>query len=102
GDPLDPVGHYLWMLDVVGGRVNHAWDQDAVAKKGRVFKEAIFVGVPWIRHGEHDRAGVDLRDLRPDVVQRYVTIVRPLIVAPTDMQPDLLARDALQRAVDGG
>ena len=34
--------------------------------------------------------------------QRYVVVMRTLVVAPADMQPDLLARDVAHRLVDRG
>ena len=53
--------------------------------------------VARIGEGQHEAADLGLQDHRQDVLERHVAVVRALVIAPADVQPDAVARDALQR-----
>src|SRR5205814_7659438 len=50
--------------------------------------------------GEHEAANMRLLPNHMDVLQRHVAVVRPLVIAPADMQAHLVARHICDRLVD--
>ena len=56
--------------------------------------------VPRIGEGEEEGADIRFPDDRENVGQRHIAIVRALVIAAADMQPDAVARHILQGLVD--
>src|SRR5262249_31063012 len=48
GDALDPVGHYLRMLDVIGHGIYHAGHEHLAVGQGHTHQHLVFVSVPRI------------------------------------------------------
>ena len=98
GDPLEPVGDDLVVLDVVARRVDHAGDQHHAVGK-RLAREAARTrgrGARW-----PSTAPARRRAPRTGAAgcsfERHVEGVRALVVAPADVQPDA-RRDRSRRA----
>ena len=97
-DVFEPVGDDLGMLDKPGQIVDDAGDDDLVVGQREFLQYAPFVLVPRVGEGQHEAADLGLLQDRQDVFERHVAIVRPLVIAPADMQPHPVARDVDDRA----
>ena len=73
------------MLDVVGGRAQHAGDQDLVVRQLRVAKHRPLVRMARIGGLEQQRLGLGLEQHRQQVAHRHVVVMRPFVVAPAAM-----------------
>jgi hypothetical protein len=96
---LDPLRDHLRVLDVVGRRVDHAGHQHPVVGYTELRQRTVLVRVARIRHRQHQPADARAHQRRPQRLERDVAGVRPLVVAPAQVQPHALARNAGERAV---
>src|SRR3984893_15663296 len=99
-DAFETVGHGLGVLDEICQTVDDAGDDDLVFGKRELLEDAVFMRVPRIGKGEEEPADIGLLDDRQDIGERHVAIVRPLVIAPTDMQPHTVAPDIFDGLVD--
>ena len=100
GQPHDPLGHQLRMLDDVGGVADDAGDQLLAGRQLDALPHRPFVLVARI--GLLDAVGADLhlQQQIDDVLQRHVEGVRPVPAAPADVIARALLGDAAQRVVE--
>ena len=96
GGALEALGDHLGMLDVVRRRVDHAGDERRSAESRLRREHAVLVGVARVRHRQHERARAGLEHPRQDLLERHVEVVRPLVVAPADVQAHALRGDSRQ------
>src|SRR6516162_8028950 len=80
------------MLDKIGQAVDDPGDDDLIRGERQFFEDAVFVGVPRIGEREKESADIGVSNHRKNVGERHVAILRALVIAPADMQPDLIAR----------
>src|SRR2546423_10332795 len=95
GNPLDAVRHHLWMVDVIGSRVDHSRNDDHICRETLSLKASVLVLVPRIRHREQQSADARLEQKRKNLIQWHVASMRPFVIAPAYVQPDLLGRNVL-------
>ena len=50
-DTFETVGHHLFVLYVIGRRVDHPRDQNHLVGERMAFEAPVLVRVPGIRHG---------------------------------------------------
>ena len=99
-DVFEPVGDDLRMLDKPGQVVDDPGDDDLVIGQRKLLQHAPFVLMPRVGEGQHKAADIGLFQQRQDLFERHVAIVRPLVIAPADMQSDAVARNVGDGAVD--
>ena len=80
------------MLDEIGQIVDDAGDDDLVVGQRLRCKHAVFVRMARVGERQHEAADIGLLQDRQDVVERHVAVVRPLVIAPADMEPHPVAR----------
>ena len=97
---LEPPGDKFRMLDEIRCGIENAGHQQHMRGQRVVAQCIVFMLVPGI--GELDRKCSDIGtvQLRQDGCHRDVVDMRPVIVAPADMQPDAVAGNALDAQID--
>ena len=90
----DPVGDDFRVLDDVGRGVDDAREEQHAVGQGMLAERLQLVLVA--RAGERQRQRADLGpiDDRQQRLERHVVGVRPVVVAPAEVQADAIARDA--------
>ncbi len=83
------------MFDNVGGMADHARHQRGAVFQFDVLPHPPFVFVTHIGEFERHAASLHLQDDVDDVLERNVVLVRSVVAAPADMQPDFFARNLI-------
>ena len=65
-----------------------------------VFEDAPFVAVAWIGAFDIDSLGIDFEEQIDNLRKGDIADVRPLAIAPADVEPDAFCRDAVQGVID--
>src|SRR5262245_7396203 len=99
GERLQPLRHQPRMLDVIGQGIDDAGDQRLAVGNADAFPHLPFMGVARIGGLEIDEAGIGLEHGIDDVLELDVVVVRAGIVAPAQVQPHLLRRQAARGLV---
>ena len=96
----EPPSDKFGMLDKIRGGVENAGHQQHVWRQRVIAQCVVFVLMPGI--GELDRECPDIGtvQLGQDGRHRNVMDMRPVTVAPADVEPDALAGDALDPQID--
>ena len=97
---FDAVGHRFGMLDEVGQAVDDPGDDQLIVSQRQFLEHPILVGVARVGEGEKEAADLGLFDDRQNVGERHIAIMRPLVIAPADMQAHPVARDVFECGVD--
>src|SRR5579884_3877553 len=84
--PDQPLSHELRMLDVVGGRVKDAWDDDLALWELDLLEYVPFVLVARVGALERQAHGFGLEHVGHDEPQRHVSMMRALVVAPAQVK----------------
>src|SRR6202044_2982281 len=95
------LGDQFRVLDVVGGGVEHAGDEDLAVGQGDVLEDLPLVLVPGVGALEGDRGRARGQHQVDDVGQRDVGVVRALVVAPAQVHAQPVRRDVAGGVVDG-
>ena len=97
-DALQPVGDDFGVLDETGQIVDDAGGDDLVVGQRVFCKHAVFVLVARVGERQDEAADIRLLQDRQDVGERHVAVVRPLVIAPADMEAHPVARHVDDRA----
>src|SRR6267143_4301608 len=90
----------LRVLDEVGRGVEHARDDHAVVGQADLAEHDPLVLVARIGALEGQGLGLGLQRDRQELAQRDVPVVRPLVIAPAEVQPHAVRRDVAERVVE--
>ncbi|MEJ0070943.1 MAG: hypothetical protein WDO24_21905 [Pseudomonadota bacterium] len=82
GDPFEPFGDDLGMLDEIGRGIDHAGDDGAIVAD-QIAHVAVFVRMTGIGERQHETADRGLAQNRDDVGERHVAVVRSLRNCPS-------------------
>ena len=96
GETDDAFGDQFGMFDEVGEVVDHAGEKDLALRQFVFLPNLPFMAVTRVGGLEGDALDVGFEDDFDDVAERDVAVVRPLVVAPADMDAHLLGRDRLE------
>jgi hypothetical protein len=99
--PHDAIGHDLRVLDVVGGRVDHPGEDQHGVRRRYPLEDLDLVLVARVGQGQRQSAHPGAVEQRQHRLQRDVVGVRPVVIAPAEVQPHLLGWDRGDRPVDG-
>ena len=92
----ESLGHDFRMLDEIRHGIDNARNEILVVGQWQQLETAVFVRVPGICEWQNEGADIRLPNDRQDFTQRHVEVVRALVIAPTDMQPNAVAWQVAQ------
>ena len=90
------------MFDKVRQAVDDACDQDLIVAQGMLRKAAKFMSMARVGERQEEAADIGQLQRRQNILQRNIAIVRRFRISPADVEPDPVARNIDQRAVDSG
>src|SRR5208282_6137775 len=85
-DVFEPVGNDLRMLNKAGQIVDDPGGDDLIGGKWKFLQYAIFVLMPGIGKGQHKPANIGPLEDRQYVAKRDIAIMRPLVIAPANVE----------------
>ena len=100
GVAADALRDQFGMLDEVRLRFDHAGDQHLAGRQLHGLEHGVFVGMARIGGLQRDGVRPRLENDVDDVGERHVVMVRALVIAPAQMQADLLGRDVPGRVIE--
>lgn len=101
GEAFELVRDGLGVLDHVGLHVDHARDERPAVGERVLPERPVLVAMAGVGSLDDEAAHVRLVEEIDHVVQCHVVVVGSGVVPPAGVHPNALARDALQRPVDG-
>src|SRR5258705_6169861 len=102
GGGHDAVGHDLRMLDDVGRGVDDARHEQHAVGQGMAAEGSQLVLVPRARQRQRERADLRAVDDRQQRLQRHIVGVRPVVVAPAEVQADAIGGEPPRRPRECG
>ena len=91
-----PLGDELGMLDEVVGGFNDAGNQDLVLGNYRMLPCLPFMSVARVGRLKGQSLGLRFEQARHEILNRRVVVVRPVVIAETQMQPQTIRRQIAQ------
>src|SRR5262249_50243267 len=96
----EALRHHLRVFYIVGFRLDHTGDKDLILRQLHLLEELPFVGVARVGGFEGDPVWPGCKDDVDDVRQRHIVVVRTLVVAPAQMQAQLVRRNIGQGMIE--
>src|SRR5216684_5083847 len=89
----EALGDEFGMLDEIGLGFEDAGDEDLARRQLDRLEHRPFVGVARVSRLEREAARLGQEDHVDDVLERHVAMMRALVIAPAQMEAQLLRRD---------
>ena len=97
---LDTLRHQFGMLDEVGDRVDYAGNHHLARRQLHLLKDLPFMLMARIARLQNDSRRTRLEHDVDDLPQLDIVMMRALVVAPAQMHPHRLGRDAGHSAIE--
>src|SRR6266436_2292671 len=89
----EALGDEFGMLDEIGLGFEDAGDEDLARRQLQRLEHRPFMGVARVGRLEREAARLGQEDHVDDVLERHVAMMRALVIAPAQMEAQLLPRD---------
>src|SRR5271166_994171 len=94
------LGNQFGVLDKIGLRFDDTGDQHLAVGQFHVLEDLPFMRMTRVGRLEGEAARPGQKDGFDDVPERHVAMMRAFVIAPAEVQTQLLRRDVLQRMIE--